>query len=60
MLRISVCVGAFFLLACCLLPVASRPPAASGNAVSSPAAVTSDLVGQESVPPPIGLTDDGP
>ena len=39
MFRISVCVCAFFLLACCVLPLAAESPAAA-NAAISPAAVT--------------------
>jgi len=40
MFRISVCVCAFFLLACCVLPMAAQQPAASGNVSLPPATVT--------------------
>jgi hypothetical protein len=40
MFRISVCVCAFFLLACCVLPMAAQPSAASADAILQPAVVT--------------------
>ena len=40
MFRISVCVCAFFLLACCVLPMAAQQPAGSGNVILAPATVT--------------------
>src|SRR5580704_432295 len=40
MFRISVCVCAFFLLACCVLPMAAQRSAASADATLQPAVVT--------------------
>ena len=40
MFRISVCICAFFLLACCVLPMAAQPSAASADAILQPAVVT--------------------
>jgi hypothetical protein len=40
MFRISVCVCAFFLLACCVLPMAAQRSAASADAILQPAVVT--------------------
>src|SRR5580704_17250241 len=37
MLRISVCVCAFFLLACCVLSMAAQPTAASASEIVPPA-----------------------
>jgi hypothetical protein len=40
MFRISVCICAFFLLACCVLPMAAQPSAQSADAILQPAVVT--------------------
>jgi hypothetical protein len=40
MFRISACVCAFFLLACCVLPMAAQPPAGAANATLLPPLAT--------------------
>jgi hypothetical protein len=40
MFRIRVCVGAFLLLACCVLPVAAQPSTGPANLALAPAGAT--------------------